>query len=59
MWPNSTDDDLRQFDGFLSPLLSNLSFSKHDNSQSTNNNNSQLINIVEEKQLIGPLGSNL
>jgi hypothetical protein len=69
MWPNSTDDDIRLLDGFLSSTsngIPNLSFSNHDNSQSSNNinkqqnnNSSQLINIIDEKQLIGPLGSNL
>jgi hypothetical protein len=72
MWPNSTDDDLRLLDGFLSTTkkkisnIPNHSFLNHDNSQSSNNinkqqnnNSSQLININDEKQLIGPLGSNL
>lgn len=64
MWPNTTDDDLRLLDSFLSPLTSNeitnISFSNRQHSQSSNNNNnSQLINTIDEKQLIGPLGSNL
>jgi hypothetical protein len=72
MWPNSTDDDLRLLDGFLSPTtnelsnISNLSFPNHDNFQSLNNmnkqqnnNSSQLMNTNDEKQLIGPSGSNL
>ncbi|CAF0777941.1 unnamed protein product [Rotaria sordida] len=70
MWPNQTDDDLRLLDGFLSSTthgisnISNLSFTNHDNFSSTiniknqqqNNNNNSTNN---EKQLIGPLGSNL
>ncbi|CAF4773946.1 unnamed protein product [Rotaria sp. Silwood1] len=70
IWPNQTDDDLRLLDGFLSPTthgisnIPNLSFTNHDNFSSTiniknqqqNNNNNSTNN---EKQLIGPLGSNL
>jgi len=72
VWPNSTDDDLPLLDSFLSIAtnkISNIphhSFPNHDNSQSSNNinkqqnnNSSQLINTNDEKQLIGPLGSNL
>ncbi|CAF2739927.1 unnamed protein product [Rotaria sp. Silwood2] len=69
IWPNPTDDDLRLLDGFLSPTTNgilnnpNLSFTNHDNfpslinlkDQQQNNNNSS----NDEKQLIGPLGSNL
>ncbi len=61
MWPNSTDDDLRLLDGFLSPTINGLSTLPNlpDHSQSLNNNSSQLINTTDEKQLIGPLDSNL
>ena len=68
IWPNSTDDDLRLLDNLLSTTTNvhNLSFSNSDNSQSLinltkqqNNNSSQLINSTDEKQLIGPIGSNL
>lgn len=68
MWPNSTDDDLRLLGGFLSPTINGISNIPNlsDNCQSLininkqqNNNSSQLINTNDEKQLIGPLGSNL
>ncbi|CAF4958578.1 unnamed protein product [Rotaria sp. Silwood1] len=69
IWPNPTDDDLRLLDGFLSPTtngisnIPNLSLTNHDNfpslitlkNQQQNNNNS----MNDEKQLVGPLGSNL
>jgi hypothetical protein len=72
MWSNPTDDDLRLLDGFLSLTtngisnIHNLSSSNHEHSQplininkQQNNNSSQVINTNDEKQLIGPLGSNL
>jgi hypothetical protein len=59
MWPNPTDDDLRLLDGFLSPSnVQNFSLVNQDNKQQ-NNNSSQLIITHDDKQLIGPLGSNL
>ncbi|CAF1502887.1 unnamed protein product [Adineta steineri] len=69
-WPNVTDDDhLHRLDDFLSSTtnrtlnIHNLSSPKYNNSplltKQQNNNNSQLININDEKQIIGPLGSNL
>jgi hypothetical protein len=64
MWPiNSTDDDLRLLDGFLSssttngisPPILNRSQSLDNLTKQQNNNSSH----YDEKQLIGPLGSNL
>ncbi|CAF5100161.1 unnamed protein product [Rotaria magnacalcarata] len=68
MWPKSADDDICLLDGFFSSPtngishMRNLSLTNDNNFQTNkqqNNNNSQLININDEKQLIGPLGSNL
>ncbi|CAF1597566.1 unnamed protein product [Adineta ricciae] len=73
-WPNITDDDLSLLDGFLSSTtkdivnISNLSSVKYANyetatnlsKQQNNNNNSQLVKIShDDKQIVGPLGSNL
>ncbi|UJR26490.1 hypothetical protein I4U23_007817 [Adineta vaga] len=68
-YPSATDDDLRLLDSFLSLTtkeivhLSNLSSVDDINFQSSNNlnnNNSQLIiHSNDEKQIIGPVGSNL
>ena len=69
IWPTSTDDDLRLLDGLFSPTTNTqkYSFANQDHHSSLlnnpnpqqNNNSSQIINLNEEKQLIGPLGSNL
>jgi hypothetical protein len=60
MWPtNSTDDDLRLLDGFLSSTTNGISTNSTqslDNLIKQQNNNSS---HNDEKQLIGPLGSNL
>ena len=57
MWPtNSTDDDLRLLDGLLSSTNSFNRSSSLDNLLKQQNNNSS---HNDEKQLIGPLGSNL
>jgi hypothetical protein len=62
MWPiNSTDDDLHLLDGFLSTTTNGISPSLNrsqslDNLTKQQNNNSS---HYDDKQLIGPLGSNL
>ena len=71
-WSNPVNDDFRLLDSFLSPTINgisnfhNFSFNNHDTfetltdvTKQQNNNSSQLINVNDEKQLIGPLGSNL
>ncbi|CAF3054945.1 unnamed protein product [Rotaria socialis] len=68
MWPKSTDDDICLLNDFLSSTtngisnMRNLSLTNDNNFQinkQQNNNSSQSANINDEKQLIGPLGSNL
>ena len=73
MWPNTTDDDLRLLDNFLSPIVhsipstNNLPLSTvHPPSPSSenihkqqNNNSLSLKPTHDKKQVMGPLGCNL